>query len=367
MKRALVLSLICVVGFAFSGLAATLSGSWDTDVTVYPQQTYFFNAIELTSVLTVIYKVGDWTFTSVTALDQDGWTDQDFAVDGVLGAFTIESDLGFDPAGVAFDEWVTTAGVSIAGVSFGSTFTLEPHNVSLDLTAGGSAGDVDVDVTVSFGNPVGTECDLDWAGIEIGVDFPFDCVLVESTLTFDCTGFQSIVFDVQGVVVPMLPWITLDTQLTFTVDSKTLTITPSAAFGTFDCISFTIDLDSTPGGNDGAEGSVALIEGIEISHVGIDVDFGAVTFTGDTYLDGSEEYFEVYTISTEADACCAGKFNFDLGFYFLDGGLQLFDLSLIDVDVIVNITQQFKFNMGLEIDLEGAGFNLWTIGFLVTW
>ncbi|MCK5245349.1 hypothetical protein KAR02_00510, partial [Candidatus Bipolaricaulota bacterium] len=77
MKRALVFSLICVLGVAFTGFAASLSGSWDTDVTIDPQQTNFSVAIGLTSVLTVAYTIGDWTFTSVTDLDDGGWTDQD--------------------------------------------------------------------------------------------------------------------------------------------------------------------------------------------------------------------------------------------------------------------------------------------------
>ena len=57
MKRALVISLICVLGLAFSGLAATLSGSWDTDVTIDPQQTNFNDAISIDSILTVAYSV----------------------------------------------------------------------------------------------------------------------------------------------------------------------------------------------------------------------------------------------------------------------------------------------------------------------
>jgi hypothetical protein len=381
MKRALVLSLICVVGFAFSGLAATLSGSWDTDVTIYPQQTYMFDAIALVSVLEVIYEVGDWTFTSTTSLSDAGWTGQDFAVDGVLGAFSLGSDLVFSPAldAPAFGSWTTTVSVSIAGVSFGATFMLADEDVELVLNGSGVAGAVIVSVDVTFGGIAMTdgvvdvhgnndECDLDWAGVEIGIDFPFDCVEVESTITFNCSGFDSAVFGVQGVVVPMLPWVTLGAELTFTVDSKTLELTPAFDFGTFDCISFTLDMDYSEGVNLGDETDQKLVLGdIYVTHVGIDVDFGAVTFTGDTYLDGTEDYFEVYTISTEADACCDGLFEFDLGFYFLDGGMQLFDLSLIDVDVVVNITQQFEFNMGLQVDLEGAGFNEWTIGFLVTW
>ena len=370
MKRALVISLICVLGLAFTGLAATLSGSWDTDVTIDPQQTNFDDAIGLVSVLTVIYTVGDWSFTSVTDLDESGWTDQDFSVAGVLGAFVITSALDFDVTVPAFGSWNTTADVSIAGVSFGFDFTLYPNDVELVLSAGGVAGDVTVDVEVTFGDLIytaliaGNGCDLDWAGITIDIGFPFDCALIDLAIEFDCDGFVDAVFTTTGIAIPNLPWVTLDVELSYTVQTKSLTITPAFDFGTIVCFDLYIDV---------AESGNLTLGAITFEGIGLSVDFGGVIFTGTSFwgtgtkpgLLYGTSYWEVYSISTTDDACC-GPFDFDVAVYFLDGGVALFDVALIDVDVELEIASQFTFTMGLEVDVD-LGFSEWTVGFEVTW
>jgi hypothetical protein len=134
MKRALVLSLIFAVGLGFAGFAQTLSGTWDTDIILDLTATAWPAGVAINSEITVDYTVGDWTFGSVTTIDDTGWLDQTFSAGGVLGAFSLTSALDLDPAGL-FDEWVTTAAVSIAGVSFGAEFTLDGLDAYLTLTA----------------------------------------------------------------------------------------------------------------------------------------------------------------------------------------------------------------------------------------
>jgi len=356
MKRALVLSLICALGLGFTGLAATLSGSWDTDVMIDPQQTNFNDAISLTSVLTVAYTVGDWTFTSVTDLDETGWTDQDFSVAGVLGAFSISSALDFDPVTPAFGSWNTDVSVSIAGVSFGVDFTLEDMDVTLILTGSGVAGDVTVGVEVTFGGDDNDECDLDWAGIEIDLGFPFCCADISATLLFTCDGFDSICFETSGIAVPNMPYLTLTAEVCFTMDEKTLELTPSFDFGDIACF----DLEFT------ADWEDLSIQNITITGIGLTCDIGAVTFTGWSQLDGSEEYWEWYTIETNDDACC-GPFSFDLSIYFLEGGIRLFDIALIEANMELQVASQFIFNMGLSVNVNTGAFTQWIVGFLVTW
>jgi hypothetical protein len=360
MKRALVISLICVLGLAFTGLAASLSGSWDTDITIDPQQTNFNDAIGIDSVLTVVYTVGDWAFTSVTILDETGWLGQNFAVAGVLGAFSIASDLVFDPAAPAFTSWGVNTGVSIAGVSFDVEFDLVPNDVQLVLSASGVAGDVSVGVEVTFGGLLEDNgCDLDWAGVEISLGFPFCCADIAAVITFDCSGFEQVCFTAGGIAVPNMPYLTLDAEICFTVDEKTLTLTPSFDFGDIAC--FDIDFD--------AEWTGLSIVDIAITGIGLTCDIGAVTFEGYSYLGELPDgviYWEYYIISTNDDACC-GPFGFDLGFYFLDQGIRLFDIGLIDANMTLQVASQFAFNMGLEINVETGAFTLWTVGFEVTW
>jgi hypothetical protein len=359
MKRALVLSLIFALGLGFTGLAAELSGSWDTDVIIDPQQVSFADAISLTSVLTVNYTIGDWTFGSVTTLNEDGWVDQTFSAGGVLGAFALTSALDLDPDAL-FDEWVTTAAVSIAGVSFGAEFTLDGTDAWLTLNAGGVAGDVTIDVEINFGDD-DDECDFPFSDITIEVGFPFCCADIAAAIVFDCAGFDNICFTVGGIAIPNLPWVTIGAQLCFTLQTKTLTLSPTFDFGTIAC--FDLYFDVATGGN-------LTIGDISIVGIGLTCDIGAVTFSGLSELPGGDlvdaPYWEVYTISTNDDACC-GPFSFDLSVYFLEGGLKLFDVGLFEAAMELQVAAQFTFNMGLSINVETGAFTEWVVGFLVTW
>lgn len=371
MKKTLVLGLILVLGMAFGGIAATLSGSWDTDITIDPQQTNFNDSLGIVSVLTVAYSVDGWTFTSITDLDENGWTDQDFAVAGTLGAFTLTSSLGFDPVVPAFDMWNTTINVAIAGVTFGADFTLEDYDVMLILTGSGVAGDILLGVELTFGGDDNDICDLNWVDLEISLGFPFCCTILEAVVSFDCDGFENIVFTAENIVIPNLPYLTLDATLEFTVQTKTLTLSPSFDFGTTACFDLYIDLGSTGGVG---PGTALTLDSITIEGVGITCDIGVVTFTALSFWgDGTKPgllagtpYWEVYAVSSNDSACC-GPFGFDLAVYFLDAGAMLFDVALIDADITLQIASQFTFNMGLEMNVETGAFTEWLIGFLVTW
>jgi hypothetical protein len=331
-------------------------------------------------VLTVAYTVGDWTFTSVTDLNTGGWTDQDFSVAGVLGAFSLTSSLDFVPADATFGSWNTSASVAIAGVSFGADFWLASNDVALFLTGSGVAGDVTIDIEVKFGdlgftngvpNSTGNdECDLDWAGVTIDIGFPFCCADIALEVVFDCTGFASATFTTDGIAIPNLPWVTIDAELVYTMTAKTLELSPNFDFGAIVCFDLYFDVDTA--------GDNLTLGAISIDGIGLSCDIGAVTFTGISYwgpLTGpyrpsllyyQDTYWEAYQIATNDDACC-GPFGFDLTFYFLEGGARLFDIALIDANMSLQVAAQFLFNMGLEINVETGAFSQWTVGFLVTW
>jgi hypothetical protein len=365
MKRALVLSLICVLGLGFGSLAATLSGSWDTDVCIDPQQTNFNDAISLDSIVTVKYAVCDWTFTSVTVLDETGWVDQDFNVSGVLGAFSFTSLLDFNPAVPEFGSWINTVSVSIAGVSFSVKSTLDAAGLGVVFTGTGAIGDCTVKVVATFGDATTLDCDLDWTGVDFTITFPFCCADITFTVGFDCEGFEMACFGVKGIAVPNMPYLTLAADVCFTVDEKTLDITPAFAWGDIAC--FDLYFEVTTAGN-------LSIQNITITGIGLECTIGGVDFIGVSYwgagakpsILAGTEYWEAYQIKTTDDGCC-GAFGFDLGFFFLDTGTQLFDIALIDVNMSLQIASQFKFTMGLEIDFEVGGFTEWCVGFVVTW
>jgi hypothetical protein len=397
MKRALVLSLICVVGLAFAGFAQTLTGSWITTVCLNPQTDSFAGAITLASTLGVTYAIGDWAFTSTTVLTGAGWSDQDFTVTGLFGLITVSSALDFNPLPGAFGSWSTTLGLNMAGVTFGATFYIGPGTATspvggsrLTLTGSAGVGSAVVgDITIVLGNALSAVCDFDFQSVNIGLDFLFcDCAAIQSDIYFTCAGFQYVQFVAKGIAIPNLPWVSLDAKLKFQLQTKELTITPVFDIGAIVCFDLYIYHNAATGATfpyNSYTWTSFTVEGI-----GLSCDIGGVTFTalsnwhnfgaGATnlalrpgLLAGKDyKYWEVYSIGLDADACCGGVFEFDLAVFFAENVVapatmsNLFDVALIEADMKVNVTTQFAFTMGLDVDVAG-GFTKWCLGFEVTW
>ncbi len=377
MKKALVLSLAVVLGLGVASFAQTLSGSWDTDITITPTPV----ALALSSTLTVTYTVGDWSFTSVTGVDETGWQSQEFDVAWKLGVFSGSSTLTFDPIDVEFDEWEVVGSLTLAGVSFTGTFDLTPGVTTLELVGEGTAGAVGVTVTLDLGTDPG--CNFDFNGVSIAVEFPFcECAAVTGTISFNCDGFEDVVFAVSGIAIPALPWVTLDAELTFQTGSKTLVLSPNFDFGPFVCFDLFIHQETGGTPPELTLGDI-VIDGISISCTMAGVEFYGVSYWGEQPEDPTNPatpsetpelfvngkwYWEMYKIST-TDAGCCGPFNFSIALYFDTDSDQLFDVSLIDASMDIQLATQFTFNMGILLDLDAAPttFTEWTLGFLVTW
>jgi hypothetical protein len=372
MKKALVLSLAVVLGLGVASFAQTLSGSWDTTITIVPSPVV---TLGINSTLTVEYAVSGWTFSSITVLDETGWLGQSFEVGGALGAFSLGSTLVFDPAAVLFESWEVVGGLSLAGVTFEGTFTLEPGVTTLEIVGAGSAGTVDVEVDLTLGD--GDGCNFNFGGVDITVSFPFSCADVVSVISFDCLGFNYVTFAVAGIALPSLPWVTVDALLTFEVDQKTLTLSPNFDFGAIACFKLYVTQVHVDGvGGEATPGTALSVGDIAISGIGLSTEIGGVSFTGISYwgtgtkpglLKGTS-YWEAYQIATTDDGCC-GPFAFDITVYFLQGGLQLFDVAEIAANMSIQIATQFTFSTGISIDLTAvpSAFTEWTIGFLVEW
>jgi len=98
MKKALVIALTLVLGLGALVFADGLSGTWDTDISIYPAATVFGDFItSFTSQVDVEYSVGGFVFGVESTFGLAGLTGMDFNVDGVLGAFTLEADIDFSP------------------------------------------------------------------------------------------------------------------------------------------------------------------------------------------------------------------------------------------------------------------------------
>ena len=369
MKKALVLSIAVVLGLGLASFGQVLSGSWTLGLEIDPTNSDFAAALDFSSTLTVEYAVGGWTFGSVSVFDDAGWADQDFSAVGSLGAWTFTSAVDFDPSG-AFGSLDIGTSISIGGMTFGFDFTLADQDVTLELTGAGATSLVDIDLTVTFGGDDNDICDLNWGGIDVTVSFPFCCADITGSLSFDCYGFQGICFNVSGIVVGNIPWMTLGAELCFQTESKTLTLTPAFDFGADVCFDVYFDVATTGGVG---PGTILNIGDISINGIGLTCEIGGIAFTGISYWGGGTKpgilagtaYWEAYQIATTDEACC-GPFSFDIAVFFDENSTELFDIALFEANMTLQVATQFLFGMGIEYDVVG-GAQLWTLDFTVTW
>jgi hypothetical protein len=381
MKKALVLSLAVVLGLGFAAFAqGELSGEWDTVITITPDALTVAAFLDFETELTVTYSIGGWDFTSYTAIDDTGWVAQSFDAAGAFGAFNVASGLTFDTTG-DFVSWTVDTSFTFGSVAIGIDFDLYDSDVRLCLSGAATTGLVDITINMCFGDLTfdadgnyvsgDDECDLDWAGIDITVEFPFCCADVTATLDITCDGFQEACFGVSGVAIPNLPWVTIDAEVCFLLETKTLTLSPVFDFGADVCF----DLYICEVATGGVGPDTALVLGdFYIEGIGLTCEIGGVSFTGLSYWgdycdlkpDALGDYWEMYQIATTEDACC-GPFDFDIAVYFDAGGAALFDVAAFDANFSYELGDNFTFSMGLNYVVGAPGLALWTIGFNVVW
>ena len=382
MKQALVLALVFTFGLSIAAFAVPpLSGSWCTDIVFAIDQTGSITVDTFKSTLTVDYTVCGWVFGSVTVFELAGWTKQSFSAVGVLGAFSIGSDLIFDPSDATFTSWDSTGSVSIAGVAFDAEFLLEDDGAGWTFGATSTAGACDFGATVYFnmnssGNLIQTGYCFCFSSIDFDISFPFACIdLVDISIGFSTEGFTGVTFSVAGIVVPGLPWLTFDISLTFDDGpvGKVMTLKPAIDLGAFTCIELYYELVNKDGKSCY---SVAEIQGISFYGVYLTYSWNGVSFTSMSIFDSdyytkvhaSGYYWEVFTIASEADSCCGGAFDFSVSTYFAcddEGDDTLFDWAMTEIEVGLGLGSNFDITLGLVVDT--TGFTELSFGFCVTW
>lgn len=353
-----------MIGFALAGSAQVMTGHWRIDLEINPQTPSFVDAFTYSTELLVKYAVGDWTFSSLSKLDEAGWSDQDFSATGVIGGFTISSALSFDPEVPEFVKWTTTTTVDLAGVTFSGTLELYDEDVFLTLRGRGTTGIVDIDATARFGDdddPIG-ECDLDFSSFQVGVDFPFCCAEVDATIYFTCDGFEKVVFAVSEIAILNLPWVTFDVTIEFTEQSKSLTISPDFDF-TFACVELYVGVETS---------GMLAFDALHVDGFKLECDVGNIEFTAISFWGAFVskpgilgEYWEMYKIEADESACC-GPFDFEASVFFHENSTHLFDVGKFAFDMGITFTPSMEFTMGVDYVL-GVGVDLMEFGFLITW
>jgi len=162
MKKALVIAFMMVLGLGLFASAQTWEGTWDTDISINPSAAVFSDFIGFDSDLTVTMSVGGWEFSMDADFSVGGMDGLGFDAEGVIGAFSFDIDLDFEPMllssvatvytdlsvqtgscladkftwtygtktvtstyGPAFDDLTVEGSVNIAGLSFGGLFYLK--------------------------------------------------------------------------------------------------------------------------------------------------------------------------------------------------------------------------------------------------
>jgi len=153
MKKALVMTFVLVLGLGFAAFAdGTLSGVWDTDVSLYPAASVFGDFIKsFTSGIDIEYTIGGFTFGMDSTFKVAGLTGVEFDVDGTLGAFTLSAEIDFAPRILATTKTeytvLQTKSVTCGGFT-GSSVSWDTKTVTTTYTAG--FDDLKLEVSVSI-------------------------------------------------------------------------------------------------------------------------------------------------------------------------------------------------------------------------
>lgn len=351
---------------ALSGWAGgqTISGVWDSQVTIDPMAGTIADFLDFRTSTTVTYEIGGWAFTTFTQLDDTGWIDQTFSVGGVVGAFAVGMHLNLDPAG-AFESWAVTVGTTFGGVVFDLDFTLAELDVELVVGGSTAVGAVDAGFTTTFGGDDNDICDFDWAGIDVTLEFPFCCADVSATIEVDCDGFEQVSLNADGVAIPALPWLEIDAELTYRLETKSLVLSPDLDFGTGLCFDVYVSADMQTGSD-----TLLTIGDIHVDGLKLACTFDRVTFTGISFWGATRkpsvlgEYWEMYKIESNDETCC-GALSFEAAVFFGAGSHNLADISLLSSGIGLELGNPFAFSVDVEFDLDAATVEL-VFGFRIS-
>ncbi|MGB2982620.1 MAG: hypothetical protein WBC63_02030 [Candidatus Bipolaricaulia bacterium] len=370
MKRALVLGCVCVLALAVVGFPEGLSGEWNLDIELDTLAGNVQDYLDYSSTLLVVYEIDGWEFSSNSTFDDTGWTDQSFSAEGALYVYEIGSRLDFAPGGL-FEKLNFDVSFPLAGLVLGMDFELKDRDVEFVIDAEGSTDLIDLELSVSFGGDDNDFCDLPWSGVDVDVSLPFCCGDFDVSIEFSCDGFEEACFDVSGVAIPNLPWLSLNAGVCFDMQSKSVTLTPVFDFGVDVC--FDLYITEVEDGGHGPN-AVLVLGDFVISGIGLSCEIAGVSFVGQSYwgaggkpsLLSGTEYWEAYQLSTMEEACC-GPFQFDVSVFFGETSDSLFDVAGFGANFSVGIGEKLTFSMGYDYSVVAPGLQLITIGFEVKW
>ena len=187
MKKALVMTFVLVLGFGLFAWAQTWEGTWDTDITVYPSVAEFSDFIGFDSDLTVTYSIGGWDFSMDADFTEAGMDGLDFGANGVIGAFTFDIDMDFEPMYLTD---VTTAYTSLLNLT-----TAEKAAACLQTDSWKYASKTVTNTYVPAFDDLTASVDVSIAGVSIGALFFLESTDSDVSKTY--TNWEFLLFPVQ--------------------------------------------------------------------------------------------------------------------------------------------------------------------------
>lgn len=404
-QRILIMTLGVTVLLGGAALGSgPLSGMWTTEVLIDPAGP-FFESLDSTFELT--YTVGNFVSSSRSEFLLSGWIWEGVGVTGRLGAIGLQGDVLFGVSTADFVYAQAIATTAIAGVELGfytaalSDAVLGGPEGGFVLRFAGTVGALTVESITEFGatidgitivhaatgssqhymtNPL--VAGSGFTGQTVAVSgFSFGCADdIVGSLALTNSGFESLTFDVTGIQTT-LPWLSLDVELEFELQAKSLVLVPQVSLGQVACLDLYADLVTSAGGS-------PSIEGIGMYGIGVTCSWNGVTFKSLSVLDPARyaittaeygsiieeiteavksghtyypDYWELLSIGVGLDGCCGGQASFSVATYFDHASGTLFDWAMMRVEAKLPISAHMFVNA--LIGLSDSGFD--QVGFEV--
>ena len=404
LKRAVLAALILALAASLAASASSGFSGGSTLWLAFNPDAGTFDAIDLE--LDFSYTIDDVVFSSESVIAYPGtWVWQEFSTAGDLGAYAFESNILF---GASTAEYLyAEASTSFCMGSVGFAF----HAAQLgDAVLGGPEGGCAVQLSAEvlgfdlvsvteFGARIEND---NYGGISIihiatgleqhyttdprpaGEGFTgqklslsrtgiFCSNLVKGTLYASCEGFEYVQLQMEGLDSG-LSFVTLDTELRFEVEEKTLAVTPGLSLGETSCVELygRIEWDESGMAIKGIKlcgleficelGPVVIRD---VSLFGLDEyvltteQFGSRVMQIDDALEAGydfyPDYWELLSIAVMGDACC-GPYSFLANTYFSEDSDSLLDWAMLRVEASVQLAAQLGVTLSMELKPSGTDY-----------
>lgn len=330
------------------------------------------------------------------AMRFSGYAKDDLVIDWPVGTYGFTADVSFGITPAAFKGLSATGNVTAYGTSTTIDFSLVPvaaaFATGLTLEVSGTLlSGMGVTTTVHFGAPMGpgappaNPCALDFSSAELFLDgFPWCCVYVGLRTVFDCEGFDraEIDFDLSALDGVL----SLDGDLVFQLQTKTLTLTPQFQFGADACVWVNVGVDPEVVWGSSGRGPIEAIVVRGFGVTGCDVgaaEFGMIaSIAGGLYKSKGANDIGIrangYYIAldpsvapnryeeTDYDMVLTLEHGFNnaelaVDVYFDPDASRLFDLALITAEYVYRLSSSFEFSLGFGLDPVG-GLHRFVVG-----